>query len=201
MLGILAVGQVIQTWAGSCGYALMMTGHQRPYAWLLAVSTVITVTLDVLLYDVWGIEGIALATTVMLALQNIVQVVYLKRVAGFTTTADLRPHLRRSSLVPRGAARHAPERSGRPVPLSAQQREEPFVVRSGVRRQPVGDRRRWRGRPDVAVGSRLFCSSPLVEPEELEHLRMGVARGEVRGLDDEQVSRGYCAHQRSSCSA
>ena len=90
VLAILAVGQVIQTWAGSCGYALMMTGHQRPYAWLLAVSTVITVTLDVLLYDVWGIEGIALATTVMLALQNIVQVVYLKRVAGFTTTADLR---------------------------------------------------------------------------------------------------------------
>ena len=50
----------------------------------------ITVTLDVLFYDRWGIEGIALATTGMLALQNVVQVIYLKRVAGFTTTADLR---------------------------------------------------------------------------------------------------------------
>jgi O-antigen/teichoic acid export membrane protein len=90
VLAILAVGQVIQTWAGSCGYALMMTGHQRPYAWLLGASTVITVTLDVLFYDRWGIEGIALATTGMLALQNIVQVMYLKRVASFTTTADLR---------------------------------------------------------------------------------------------------------------
>jgi O-antigen/teichoic acid export membrane protein len=90
VLAILAIGQVIQTWAGSCGYALMMTGHQRPYAWLLAVSTVITVTLDVLFYDRWGIEGVALATTGMLALQNVVQVIYLKRVASFTTTADLR---------------------------------------------------------------------------------------------------------------
>ena len=106
VLAILAIGQVIQTWAGSCGYALMMTGHQRPYAVLLAVSTVITVTLDVLFYERWGIEGIALATTGMLALQNIVQVVYLKRVASFTTTADLRATFSeiRTWLTRRGAS-------------------------------------------------------------------------------------------------
>ena len=116
---ILAVGQVIQTWAGSCGYALMMTGHQRPYAWLLAASTVITVTLDVLLFDVWGIEGIALATTVMLALQNIVQVVYLKRVAGFTTTADLRATFGegRARSSRGAAARTTPERLRSPSPI------------------------------------------------------------------------------------
>ena len=90
VLAILAVGQVIQTWAGSCGFALMMTGHQRPYAWLLAASTVITVGLDVAFYELWGIEGVAISTTAMLALQNLVQVVYLKRVAGFTSTVDLR---------------------------------------------------------------------------------------------------------------
>jgi O-antigen/teichoic acid export membrane protein len=90
VLAILAVGQVAQTWAGSCGFALMMTGHQRPYAWLLAVSTLVTVGLDVLFYELWGIEGVAISTTAMLVLQNAAQVVYLKRVAGFTTTVDLR---------------------------------------------------------------------------------------------------------------
>lgn len=106
VLAILAVGQVIQTWAGSCGYALMMTGHQRPYAVLLALSTVITVTLDVLFYERWGIEGVALATTGMLALQNVAQVVYLKRVASFTTTADLRATFSevRTWLTRRGAS-------------------------------------------------------------------------------------------------
>ena len=90
VLAILAAGQVIQTWAGSCGFALMMTGHPRPYAIMLAASTVVTVVLDVALYEVWGIEGVALATTVMLVVQNVVQIVYLKHVASFTTTADLR---------------------------------------------------------------------------------------------------------------
>jgi O-antigen/teichoic acid export membrane protein len=90
VLAILAIGQVAQTWAGSCGFALMMTGHQRPYAWMLAVSTVVTIGLDVLFYELWGIDGVAISTTVMLVLTNVVQVVYLKRVAGFTTTVDLR---------------------------------------------------------------------------------------------------------------
>jgi O-antigen/teichoic acid export membrane protein len=90
VLAILAVGQVIQTWAGSCGFALMMTGHPRPYAAILGVSTLITIALDLAFYDLWGLDGVAIATTAMLVVQNVVQVVYLKRVAGFTTTADLR---------------------------------------------------------------------------------------------------------------
>ena len=135
----------------------MMTGHQRPYAWLLAVSTVITVTLDVLLYDVWGIEGIALATTVMLALQNIVQVVYLKRVAGFTTTADLRATFAEArSFLAQQPRTKTPERSGSPSPTdSPEQREEPLVVRGEVRGQAIGDgERRWRVGADVAIGRR-----------------------------------------------
>ncbi len=90
VLAILAVGQVLQTWAGSCGFALMMTGHQRWYAWLLLVSTVLTLVADVVFFELMGIEGVALATTAMLVLQNVAQVVYLRTRAGFTTVADLR---------------------------------------------------------------------------------------------------------------
>lgn len=88
VLVILVGGQLVQTWAGSTGFAMMMTGHHREYALLLGVSTVVTVGLDVLFYEWLGIEGVALATAGMLAVQNLVQVVWLKGLAGFTTAAD-----------------------------------------------------------------------------------------------------------------
>ncbi|MFA5885935.1 MAG: polysaccharide biosynthesis C-terminal domain-containing protein, partial [Acidimicrobiia bacterium] len=90
VLLILSAGQVLQTYAGSCGFALMMTGHQRAYAWLLGVSTIVTVGLDVALYNVWGIEGIALATAVSLTVQNFVQAAMLRRLTGFHSLADVR---------------------------------------------------------------------------------------------------------------
>jgi O-antigen/teichoic acid export membrane protein len=90
VLLILSAGQVVQTFAGSCGFALMMTGHQRIYAWILGFSTVITAALDVGAYQLWGLEGIALATAVSLSAQNFVQAAVLKRLTGLTSIADLR---------------------------------------------------------------------------------------------------------------
>lgn len=90
VLLILSVGQVFQTAAGSCGFALMMTGHQRVYARILGVSAVVTAGLDVALFQVWGIEGIAVATAVSLAVQNFVQAWVLRRRTGFRSLADVR---------------------------------------------------------------------------------------------------------------
>jgi O-antigen/teichoic acid export membrane protein len=90
VLLILSAGQVVQTYAGSCGFALMMTGHQRAYAWILGFSTVITAALDVGAYQLWGLEGIALATAVSLSAQNFVQAALLKRLTGLTSIADVR---------------------------------------------------------------------------------------------------------------
>lgn len=90
VLLILSFGQVLQTYAGSCGFALMMTGHQRAYAWLLGVSTVVTAALDVALFEVWGIEGIALATAISLTAQNFVQAWMLRRLTGFHSIAHVR---------------------------------------------------------------------------------------------------------------
>ncbi len=104
VLAILAIGQVLQTWAGSCGFALMMTGHQRWYAWLLAVSAVLTLGADVLFFELMGIEGVALATSAMLVLQNVAQVVYLRRRAGFTTVADLRAVVSEARTLRSGGA-------------------------------------------------------------------------------------------------
>jgi O-antigen/teichoic acid export membrane protein len=68
----------------------MMSGHQRVYAWILGVSTLVTAALDVALYEVWGLKGIALATAASLSVQNFVQAAVLKRLTGFTSIADVR---------------------------------------------------------------------------------------------------------------
>jgi len=90
ILLILTAGQVLQTYAGSCGFALMMTGHQRAYAWLLGISTIITIGLDVAFFNLWGIEGIAIATALSLTVQNYVQAGMLRRLTGFHSIASVR---------------------------------------------------------------------------------------------------------------
>lgn len=90
VLIILSIGQVVQTYAGSCGFALMMTGHQRVYAWILSVSTIITIGLDIAFWNLWGLEGIAIATALSLSVQNFVQAAALRRLTGFTSLADVR---------------------------------------------------------------------------------------------------------------
>jgi O-antigen/teichoic acid export membrane protein len=90
VLMILVVGQVLQTWTGSCGFAMMMTGHHRVYAVVLGVSSVVTFGLDVVLFEAMGVEGVALATAIMLVGQNVVNMLLLRRLAGLRTVADLR---------------------------------------------------------------------------------------------------------------
>jgi hypothetical protein len=67
-----------------------MTGNHRAYAAIVAVSMPTTVTLQVVGYELGGIEGVAVATALMLSLQNFAQMIVVKRRAGFSTTADLR---------------------------------------------------------------------------------------------------------------
>ncbi len=90
VLMILTVGQILQTYAGSCGYALLMTGNHRAYASIVAVSVPMTVTLQVVGFEIGGIEGLAAATALMLSLQNFVQMIVVRRRAGFSTRADPR---------------------------------------------------------------------------------------------------------------
>jgi O-antigen/teichoic acid export membrane protein len=89
VLLLLAIGQVAQTAAGSSGFALLMIGRQRLLAVILAISTPITLALDVVGYHLAGIEGVAATTAIMLTLQNVAQVVAVRRVGGFTTVASI----------------------------------------------------------------------------------------------------------------
>jgi O-antigen/teichoic acid export membrane protein len=90
VLAILAVGQIVQTYAGSCGFSLLMTGNHRAYAAIVAVSMPMTLVLQVVGYKASGIEGLAVATALMLSLQNFAQMIVVRRRAGFSTSADPR---------------------------------------------------------------------------------------------------------------
>jgi O-antigen/teichoic acid export membrane protein len=90
VLAILTVGQIVQTYAGSCGFSLLMTGNHRAYAAIVAVSMPMTLVLQVIGYKVSGIEGLAVATAIMLSLQNFAQMIVVRRRAGFSTSADPR---------------------------------------------------------------------------------------------------------------
>lgn len=104
ILLILSVGQILGTVTGSCGFALMMTGHSRWYAQILGISTVVTIGADVLFYELFGLDGIAIATAGMLVLQNVVQAIAVKRLAGFSVWAN--------PLAAIAEARRALRRSG-----------------------------------------------------------------------------------------
>ena len=128
----------------------------------------ITFPLDVLLYDLWGIEGVALATTLtLLALQNIVQVVYLRRVAGFTPLADLRATFAEG----RTTIRRALGRGGQ---------DRPAVVtpRSVNRRSLCGAKYSTPG------GTASVLSIPSWGPTLRSHLHGG------RRRDPEELERG-----------
>ncbi|MFM8304354.1 MAG: lipopolysaccharide biosynthesis protein [Actinomycetota bacterium] len=112
VLLILSAGQVLQTYAGSCGFALMMTGNQRAYAWLLGISTIVTAALDIAAFQVWGIEGIALATAVSLTVQNFVQAAMLRRRTGFHSIADVRLALTEGVSTLRRTSRRGRARAG-----------------------------------------------------------------------------------------
>jgi len=90
VLLILAAGQIAQTYAGSCGFSLLMTGNHRAYAAIVVVSLPTTLASQVAGYEIGGIEGLAVATAATLSLQNIAQMIVVRRRAGFSTSADPR---------------------------------------------------------------------------------------------------------------
>ncbi len=71
VLVILAISQFVNVAAGSVGYLLMMTGHERTMRNTVIGSAAISVALNVLLIPFFGVTGAAVATAVALVAQNV----------------------------------------------------------------------------------------------------------------------------------
>lgn len=83
-LRLLAVGEIINAVVGPVGHVLTMTGRQK----LNLVNSIalagLNIVLNIIMIPRWGISGAALATAISLSLINIVRVVQVKMIYGFT---------------------------------------------------------------------------------------------------------------------
>ncbi|MBW2457693.1 MAG: oligosaccharide flippase family protein [Deltaproteobacteria bacterium] len=73
-LTILGVGQLLTMVFGPVWIILVMTGHARVVALLLGCSAVINVSLDALLIPIWGLEGAALGSALVVNIFRVVGV-------------------------------------------------------------------------------------------------------------------------------
>jgi O-antigen/teichoic acid export membrane protein len=83
-LRVLAAGQMANSMVGPLGYLMTMTGRQKLNLWNAIGFGVLNIGLNILLIPRYNIMGAAVAGTVSLAVLNLVRVVQVKIIYGFT---------------------------------------------------------------------------------------------------------------------
>ena len=90
VLVVLALGQMVNVWTGSCGIFLMMTGHERTLLTLTALTGLVSVALMAALVGPFGILGVAIGSALGVSLQNAVLWFAAGRLTGVWTNMGLR---------------------------------------------------------------------------------------------------------------
>jgi O-antigen/teichoic acid export membrane protein len=90
VLVVLALGQMVNVWTGSCGIFLMMTGHERTLMTLTALTGLLTVALMAALVGPFGILGVAIGSALGVSLQNAVLWFAAGRLTGVWTNMGFR---------------------------------------------------------------------------------------------------------------
>jgi O-antigen/teichoic acid export membrane protein len=98
ILAILAVGVVFGVAAGSCNFALIMTGHHRLVAVVSAITIFVTIGGEIIGAHLDGMTGIAIASSFATAFQNLVLTLGAKQRLGLWTHATLSPRKVRAFL-------------------------------------------------------------------------------------------------------
>lgn len=78
ILFFLGIGQIVNVWAGSCGYALIMTGHHKTMMYITMVSGLIAILGCVMVAKEHGAGGVAAMASLAMIVQNIAMVVGVK---------------------------------------------------------------------------------------------------------------------------
>ncbi|MCA9912867.1 MAG: oligosaccharide flippase family protein [Anaerolineae bacterium] len=79
---ILAVGQLVNAFAGQGGYLLHLTGHQNISGRIYFVSMVMNIVLNIVLIPIYGYEGAALGTAFTAIVQNVWIYIEIRRRLG-----------------------------------------------------------------------------------------------------------------------
>lgn len=101
ILVILSIGHAVNVWFGSCGFTLIMTGHQRTMMLITVCSGTITVILGISLVSIYGGEGLAAAYAFGLILQNLLMWLAVRIRINIWTHIDFRtvPELAKSFFI------------------------------------------------------------------------------------------------------
>jgi len=85
VLALLALGQLVNASAGSVGYLMSMTGHERLYAQVLGWSALLNIILSLVLTPLFGMIGAACATMTTLIMWNVWMAALVRRKLGINT--------------------------------------------------------------------------------------------------------------------
>jgi O-antigen/teichoic acid export membrane protein len=101
---VLALGKAVNVLTGACGLTLIMAGGQGQNLVVMIVTVVVTLPLQVLGLELFGITGLAAATAFGVLFQNVLLLVAVRRLVGISTQVTpvrtarwLRQELRRQS--------------------------------------------------------------------------------------------------------
>lgn len=90
VLAVLAAAQLVNVWVGACGYTLIMSGRQRELMWGSVAAAAIAVGGGLLAVGRFGIIGVAWATAVAIAAQQVYMLVAARLLCGVWTHARFR---------------------------------------------------------------------------------------------------------------
>jgi O-antigen/teichoic acid export membrane protein len=95
VLAVLALGQLVNVWSGSCGLLVAMTGHQNAATIIVAISATVSITIALLTVNQLGALGVGIARASGLILQNVTLIIYGYRVIGIKAYGTLSPRMLR----------------------------------------------------------------------------------------------------------
>jgi len=85
-LVVLVIGQAANAMAGSVGYLLIMTGHDRDVAWVSVGVALLNFVLNVTLIPTYDMFGAAVASAISVALWNLALVILVRIRLGINST-------------------------------------------------------------------------------------------------------------------
>ena len=89
ILIILSVGPVISVLVGSSGYVLLMNGYQKTMMFISIGSVAVLALLGLVLVRLYGVIGVAVASSVALIIQQLLMLYFTRRYCGLWTHVDV----------------------------------------------------------------------------------------------------------------
>jgi O-antigen/teichoic acid export membrane protein len=110
----MSISRLIAVWTGSCGIALMMTGHQKEMMRITLSSAALSVGGGFVLAPHFGTIGVAIATASAQVFQNLAQLLTAHRRLGIWTYVSFSPEVLRDLIGRPRPSAAAPEHGDPP---------------------------------------------------------------------------------------